>query len=78
MASPAVSHLPNPHDSEKRLLMLIDAAQSALAYAGAGHSGYLLRRDEKLKQILESTGPPFGWFPLAEYSTVTLIVVKFG
>ena len=51
---------------------VLDPTQSVLTYAGAGHSGYLLGRDGKLKEVLESTGPPFGWFPHAEYPSATL------
>jgi PAS domain S-box-containing protein len=50
---------------------VLDPSRSSFTYAGAGHAGYHFGRDGNFKQRLESTGPPLGWFPEAEYPAIT-------
>ncbi len=53
---------------------MIDPKRATITYAGAGHAGYLIGRSGSLKKRLESTGPPLGWFPEAEYPSVPVSI----
>jgi PAS domain S-box-containing protein len=46
----------------------LDVATRRFRYAGAGHVGYVLSREGRLKTQLVSTGPPLGWFQDAAYT----------
>jgi PAS domain S-box-containing protein len=54
------------------LFVLFDVKKMELSYAGAGHIGYLLDSSGRLRQRLDQTGPPLGWFEESEYPLTTI------
>jgi sigma-B regulation protein RsbU (phosphoserine phosphatase) len=62
-----------PEDFVTLILTRIDPAARTLEYASAGHPAcYVLDARNRIKSSLESTGPPLGILPDAEFSRGTL------
>ncbi len=55
------------------LLVCLDPATAEMSYAGAGHiPGFLVNASGKVERVLESSGPPLGLFPDAQYETTSI------
>ncbi len=55
---------------------ILDPGKSLLSCSGAGHASYVLGSTGALKQKLEGTGPPLGWFVNADYPAVTISIAR--
>ena len=54
------------------LFAIFDVNAMTLSYSGAGHLGYLLNSAGELRGLLDTVGPPLGWFVDSEYPVTTV------